>query len=112
MRKLLLLSGFYVSTTFALSGAAHAGFELVCNGGQARTNLQPVYVDCTNRNDFINTLGRAWQTLRESNVAGTLEDLCWEAYSDARDMHPSISFHNISDAFLMRCNMGLEYTNN
>ena len=93
------------------SGAALAGFELVCKGGQARTTLQTVYVNCSNHTEFVDMLGSAWQTLRDNNVGGALEDLCWEAYSKAKDMHPSISFDGISDAFLAHCNKGLYYAN-
>lgn len=93
------------------SGAAFAGFELVCKGGRAQTSNQAIFVDCSNRKEFVDMLGSAWQTLRDNSIGGTMENLCWEAYSQAKDMHPSISFDNISDSFLMRCNMGLEYAN-
>ena len=66
-------------------------------------------MNCSDRKDFVETLGAAWRTLRKNSIGGTTEDLCWEAYKDAKDMHPSISFDNISDSFLMRCNMGLAY---
>jgi hypothetical protein len=111
MRKLLLLSGLCFGTTFVFSGAAFAGFELVCKGGRAQTSNQAIFVDCSNRKEFVDMLGSAWQTLRDNSIGGTMENLCWEAYSQAKDMHPSISFDNISDAFLARCNMGLEYAN-
>ena len=111
MQKILQTVGLSLGLFAATSGAALAGFELVCKGGQAQTNRQTVFVDCSNRKEFIDMLGSAWQTLRNNNIGGTLEDLCWEAYSQAKDMHPSISFDNISDAFLARCNMGLEYAN-
>ena len=86
-----------------------AGTELVCKGHQAQSNNKAVYVNCSDRKEFVETLGAAWRTLRKNSIGGTTEDLCWEAYKDARDMHPSISFDNISDSFLMRCNMGLAY---
>ena len=70
-----------------------------------------MFVKCNNRKEFVETLRAAWMTLRKNSIGGTTEDLCWEAYKDARDMHPSISFENISDSFLMRCNMGLAYVN-
>jgi hypothetical protein len=111
MRKILLLSAVGTCVTFMLSSAAFAGFELVCKGGRAQTNFQTVFVDCSNRKEFIDMLGSAWKTLRDNSIGGTMEDLCWEAYSQAKDMHPSISFENISDAFLARCNMGLAYAN-
>lgn len=101
--QLLLLS----SLTFCLQ--AHAGYELVCKGRQARSNHKPVAVDCSNRKDFIEKLGMGWRTLRKESIGGSMENMCWEAYNQAKDMHPSISFDNISDSFLMRCNMGLAY---
>lgn len=88
---------------------ANAGYELVCKGGQARTNHKIVSVDCDNRKAFIDMLGAAWQELRKNRIGGSMEDMCWKAYSQAKDMHPSISFSNISDSFLVRCNMGLAY---
>lgn len=107
MRKLLLLSGLCFCKSFVFPSAALAGFVLVCKGGQAQTNNQTVFVDCSNRKEFVDMLGSAWQTFRDNSIGGTMEDLCWEAYNQAKDMHPSISFDNISDAFLARCNMGL-----
>jgi hypothetical protein len=61
------------------------------------------------RKEFVEALSHAWQTLRKNYIGGTAENLCWEAYNDAKDIHPTISFSNISDSFLMRCNMGLAY---
>ena len=90
---------------------AHAGIELVCKGSGSNSSHRIVYVDCSNRRDFVEKLGAAWRTLRQNSIGGTIENLCWEAYNQARDMHPSISFENISDSFLMRCNMGLEHVN-
>jgi hypothetical protein len=99
--------------TFALwliiSANSYAGTELVCKGHQPLSNNKAVYVNCSDRKEFVETLGVAWRTLRKNSIGGTTEDLCWEAYKDAKDMHPSISFDNISDSFLMRCNMGLAY---
>ncbi len=59
----------------------------------------------------METLGAAWHELRNNSIGGHLEEMCWEAYNQAKDMHPSISFQDISDSFLIRCNMGLEYVN-
>ena len=101
--KLLLLS------TLVISMNAQAGYELVCKGRQARSNHKLVAVDCANRKDFIEKLGMGWRMLRKESIGGSMEKMCWEAYSQAKDMHPSISFDNISDSFLVRCNMGLAY---
>jgi hypothetical protein len=96
-------------TALILNSNCYGGTELVCKGRQAQSNNKAVYVNCSDRKEFVETLGAAWRTLRKNSIGGTTEDLCWEAYKDARDMHPSISFDNISDSFLMRCNMGLAY---
>lgn len=98
---------FVLSLSFMVN--ANAGYELVCKGGQARTNHKIVTVDCNNRKAFIDTLGAAWRELRSNSIGGSLEDMCWKAYNQAKEMHPSISFANVSDSFLMRCNMGLAY---
>lgn len=98
-----------ICTCLLIPNLSFAGMELVCKGQQPHTNNKVIYVNCSNRKEFIENLGAAWQTLRKNYIGGTTEDLCWEAYRDAKDMHPSISFDNISDSFLMRCNMGLAY---
>jgi hypothetical protein len=90
---------------------AHAGLELVCKGAQPKSNGKVVYINCQNRKEFVDTIGSAWRELRKNSIGGHLEDMCWEAYKQAKDMHPSISFEDISDSFLIRCNMGLEYVN-
>ena len=101
-RYILLIFLFFSTNSFA-------GVELVCKGRQPQSNNRPVYVNCSDRKEFVETLGAAWRTLRKNYIGGITEDLCWEAYNDAKDIHPSISFNNISDSFLMRCNMGLAY---
>jgi hypothetical protein len=106
VRTLLRL---WLLSALLFSSQAFAGYELVCKGRQARSNHKPVLVDCANRKDFVEKLGMGWRTLRRESIGGSMENLCWEAYNQARDMHPSISFDNISDSFLMRCNMGLAY---
>ena len=105
VKKLLILSALVCVTS------AHAGIELVCKGGQPRSNHKPIYVDCENRKAFIDMLGAAWRELRKNNIGGSMEDMCWQSYNQAKELHPSISFSNISDSFLMRCNMGLAYVN-
>lgn len=88
---------------------ANAGMELVCKGRQPTSNNKPVYVNCGDRKEFVDTLGSAWRTICQNSIGGSMEDMCWKAYQQAKDMHPSISFDNISDSFLVRCNMGLAY---
>jgi hypothetical protein len=108
-KKILQTIVFLSLCTVSLT--ANAGFELVCKGRQAQSKQKIVQVDCANRKDFIDKLGAAWRTLRQNSIGGHLENMCWESYSQAKDIHPSISFNEISDGFLMRCNMGLEYVN-
>ena len=97
--------------TLALTSAlnARAGIELVCKGQQATGRHQTVSVDCENRQAFVETLGAAWRELRKNSIGGSMENICWEAYKQAKGMHPSISFGNMSSSFLTRCNMGLAY---
>lgn len=96
-----------LSLSFVIN--ANAGLELVCKGRQVRTNNKVIYVDCENRKAFVDMLGSAWLELRKNSIGGSMENMCWDAYNQAKEMHPSISFSNISDSFLMRCNMGLAY---
>jgi len=35
--------------------------------------------------------------IRQSEMRGTVEQLCWEALKDARDLHPSIPIKGITD---------------
>ena len=95
--------------SFFLSASCFAATELVCIGQQASYGRTSVEVDCSNRFAVVESLKRAWLTLRQNNIGGTLEDMCWDAFNDAKDLHPSISFEGITDSFFMRCNMGLEY---
>ncbi|MDA0361052.1 MAG: hypothetical protein O3A69_08270 [Proteobacteria bacterium] len=83
--------------------------ELVCVGQQANYGRASIEVDCSNRFAVVESLKRAWLALRQQNIGGSLEDMCWDAYNQAKDIHPSISFEGITDSFFMRCNMGLEY---
>jgi len=100
---LVASAGFIFTSTQAM-----AGMELVCKGRQARSNHKVISVDCTKRKEFVDMLGAAWRKLREEHI-GQFENMCWEAYNQAKDIPPSISFSDISDGFLMRCNMGLAY---
>ena len=92
------------------SSNVNAGYELVCEGyPPPNSSHKLVYIDCNSRKIFIGTLRDSWLSLRREGIGGTLENLCYEAYTDAKELHPSISFLNISESFLMRCNMGLGY---
>lgn len=83
--------------------------ELVCSGQEASDGKTSLEVDCSTRFVVVESLKQAWLTLRQNNIGGSLEDMCWDAYNDAKDLHPSISFEGITDSFFIRCNMGLEY---
>jgi hypothetical protein len=106
---LILNKIFFSFVLLAQSVNSHAGFELVCKGNSAKSAHKVIAVDCSNRKDFIDKLSGAWQILRRNSIGGSIEDMCWQSFNQARDMHPSISFANISDSFLIRCNMGLAY---
>lgn len=93
----------------SVATSAFAGTELVCKGRSPQSNHKPYYFNCNDRKEFVDTLGKAWRTIRQNSIGGTVEDMCWQAYNQAKDMHPSISFSNISDSFTARCNMGLAY---
>ena len=86
------------------------GYELACDGYPPQNSPHKlISIDCSNREIFIGTLRDSWLSLRRQGIGGTLENLCWEAYNDAKDLHPSIGFLSVSGSFLMRCNMGLAY---
>ena len=85
------------------------GLEMVCQGGTPQSTRKIVYVNCTDRVAFINALGTAWNTLRKNQIGGSLEDTCFQAYDQAKNLHPSISLNGITGGFLLRCNQGLEY---
>ncbi len=87
---------------------ANAGVELVCKGRQARSNHRVILVDCSKRKEFVDTLGAAWRKLNQEHI-GQFDNMCWEAYVQAKEMPPTISFADVSDSFLIRCNMGLAY---
>ena len=106
--KKYLVGGLTILSFLSVSNA-YAGVELVCKGRQTTSNNKPVYVNCSERKAFVDTLGSAWKTIRQNSIGGSMENMCWQAYQQAKDMHPSISFDNISDSFLARCNMGLAY---
>jgi hypothetical protein len=100
----------YVLGLVLNSSNINAGYELACEGYPPQnSNHRLVSIDCDNRKIFIGTLRDSWLTLRREGIGGTLENLCWEAYTDAKELHPSISLLNISGSFLMRCNMGLAH---
>ena len=105
--KTILIILVYLSFIFT-STYAMAGMELVCKGRQAQSSHKAIYVDCSKRKEFVDMLGAAWRKLREEHI-GQFDNMCWEAYSQAKDIPPTISFSDISDSFLMRCNMGLAY---
>ena len=90
---------------------SQAAVELVCTGQSAEAGKKAFAVDCSDRNAVINAIQSAWMAIRKNNIGGSLENMCFDALTSAKDLHPSISFVGISDSFFMRCNMGLEYVN-
>ena len=104
MRKIFIVfaSLLFASNVFAV--------QLVCKGYQPQMqNQKPIYVDCTNRKAVIDRLSSAWSTLRKQGIGGSTEDMCWDPYNRAKEMHPSIRFDNIASTFFMQCNMALQY---
>jgi hypothetical protein len=101
---------FIAATLLCLySISSFAGYELVCNNQSPQTNHKTIKIDCSDRQMFIKVLGAAWRELRQNSIGGHLENMCWEAHNQAKELHPSISFEAISGSFLIRCNMGLAY---
>jgi len=104
--KIKCLTGFFL---YCATANCYAAAELVCVGQQASYARTSVEVDCSNRYAVVESLKQAWFKLRQNHIGGTLEDMCWDAFNDAKGIHPSISFVGITDSFFARCNMGLEY---
>ena len=102
---------FIICLLILLSTQSYAGYQLVCQGQSPSSTHKPIRVDCNSRTEFIRKLKQSWMMIRQSEMRGTVEQLCWEALKDARDLHPSIPIKGITDAFFKRCNMGLEYVN-
>lgn len=98
-----------VFSLLVLSNSAFA-IELVCKGGQPRMQDQrTVYIDCSNRKAVIDILGAAWRELRNQGIGGNTEDLCWDPYQQAKELHPSIPLNGIAQTFFAQCNMALRY---
>jgi hypothetical protein len=104
--KIKCLTAFFL---YCAAANCFAAAELVCVGQQASYGRTSIEVDCSNRYAVVESLKQAWVTLRQNHIGGTLEDMCWDAFNDAKGIHPSISFVGITDSFFARCNMGLEY---
>ena len=99
----LLFSAFITNSAGAV--------ELVCKNNQPQNPSQrAVYVDCSDRKAVIDALGAAWSALRKQSIGGSTEDMCWNPYNRAKELHPSINFSGISQTFFMQCNMALQYT--
>lgn len=104
MKKIFLV---FASLLFISNVSA---VQLVCKGYQPQMQDQkPIYVDCSNRKTVIDVLGASWSTLRKQGIGGSTEDMCWDPYNRAKEMHPSIPFDNIAPTFFMQCNMALQY---
>jgi len=82
--------------------------EMVCSESSYK-DKNKINVDCESRFDIIEKLKQSWLLLRQNHIGGQAEELCYEAYVDAKDIHPSIDLYPLVDNFFMRCNMGLDY---
>jgi len=109
MSKNLNKKTFLGGLLYLFTASCFGAIELVCSGQEASYGRTRSEVDCSTRFAVVESLKQAWFTLRQNNIGGSLEDMCWDAYNDAKDLHPSISFEGITDSFFIRCNMGLEY---
>ena len=109
MSKNLNKKTFLGGLLYLFTASCFGAIELVCSGQEASYGRTRSEVDCSTRFAVVESLKQAWFTLRQNNIGGSLEEMCWKAYNDAKDLHPSISFEGITDSFFMRCNMGLEY---
>ena len=109
MSKNLNKKTFLGGLLYLYTASCFGAIELVCSGQEASYGRTRSEVDCSTRFAVVESLKQAWFTLRQNNIGGSLEDMCWDAYNDAKDLHPSISFEGITDSFFIRCNMGLEY---
>jgi hypothetical protein len=109
MSKNLNKKTFLGGLLYLFTASCFGAIELVCSGQEASYGRTRSEVDCSTRFAVVESLKQAWFTLRKNNIGGSLEDMCWDAYNDAKDLHPSISFEGITDSFFIRCNMGLEY---
>jgi hypothetical protein len=87
---------------------SRAANELVCEGYSANSE-RAVFVDCSDRRAVIDILAKAWQTLRENQIEGDTEDLCWDPYQSAKELHPSIEVTHIAPNWFLQCNMALQY---
>jgi hypothetical protein len=104
-----LSQGLFQFISSTIGAITPLALQTIIAAVSTNSTNKPIYINCNDRKEFVETLGSAWRTLRKNYIEGATENLCWEAYKDAKDMHPSISFVNISDSFLMRCNVGLAY---
>ena len=104
MKKLFIVFASIVLTSNVFA------VQLVCQGQQPQMqNQKPLYVDCSNRKEVIDMLGAAWSELRKQSIGGRTEDMCWQPYQRAKEMHPSIQFDGIAQTFFMQCNQALQY---
>lgn len=104
MRKLALL-------VLILTNSVTAA-ELVCEGFPPKDSSQRlIFIDCDSRKEVVDILRSAWMTLRREGIGGYSEDLCWQPYETAREIHPSVNMGStgLARSFLDQCNMSLKY---
>jgi len=101
MKQVLVIILFFYSINIG-------AIEMVC-GESSYRDKNNIFVNCQSRFEIIKNLKDSWLLLRKNYIGGQLENLCYEAYMDAKKMHPSIDLAPMVDVFFVRCNMGLEH---
>ena len=99
-----------ITVAFFFATPVSAGYELVCDGRSPSSSNTPITVDCSNRRAVVETLKKAWTTLRQQGIGGNMEIMCWNPYQQVKKLHPSIPLNDgIAETFFMQCNTALEY---
>lgn len=85
------------------------GVELLCEGAKPRNSDRKIIkIDCTDKNEVVDVLGDAWQSIRRQGASGRVEDLCWEPYQRIKEMDPRHTFSkNWIQPQLNICNLAL-----
>src|SRR3546814_17689584 len=76
-----------------VSTPAMAGYELVCVNDFPQSQHQTIFVDCSSRKAVVDKLKDAWSTLRNQEIMGDMEDMCWDALQRIRELHPAVSLN-------------------
>lgn len=91
-----------------VSQYSHAGLQLVCKGESPIGGMQAIYFDCNDRQEAVDMLRRAWQTLRQSShpTARAMESTCFESIGRVRGIHDGMVWSAALTGATM-CNRGL-----